>query len=80
MPKLKVLSGSELVSIFARFGFAVYSQRGGHVKLRRVVLGLSQTLTIPNHKELARGTLKSIYTQALRYISENEVHSHFYTE
>ena len=42
--------------------------------------GTSQTLTIPNHDELDKGTLKAIYNQALRYISEENLKGHFYTK
>ena len=42
MPKLKVLSGAEVVRIFAIFGFRVASQRGSHVKLRRIQAGGGQ--------------------------------------
>ena len=31
MPKLKVLSGRDLVKIFEQFGFEVAAQRGSHV-------------------------------------------------
>jgi len=41
---------------------------------------MKQTLTIPNHPELDKGTLKAIYRQALRYIPENELKIHFYSE
>ena len=48
MPRLRRLSGREVVRILARFGFTVHSQRGSHVKLRRVTSeGRKQTLTIP---------------------------------
>ena len=80
MPKLKVLSGAEVVRILAIFGVRVASQRGSHIKLRRVEAGSSQTLTIPNHKELDRGTLGAIYRQATRYVSESELRPHFYVE
>jgi predicted RNA binding protein YcfA (HicA-like mRNA interferase family) len=81
MPKLRRLSGAELVRIFGRFGFEVYSQRGSHVKLRRVKAnGEVQTLTVPNHAELDTGTARAILRQAMRYISEDELHSYFYTE
>ena len=81
MPKLKVLSGAEVVRIFAIFGFRVASQRGSHVKLRRIQAGGGQqTLTIPNHKELDRGTLGAIYRQASRYVAEKELRPHFYVE
>lgn len=81
MPKQKVLSGSEVVSIFLSFGFSVAGQRGSHIKLRRIQSdGLRQTLTVPNHDELDRGTLRAIYRQALRYIPEGELSGHFYAD
>jgi|SRR5580698_7897119 len=36
MPKPKVLSGADVVRILASFGFGVASQRGSHIKLRRM--------------------------------------------
>ncbi len=81
MPKPKVLSGPEVVKILALFGFGIESQQGSHIKLRRVTAGgARQTLTIPNHRELDRGTLVGIYRQALRYIPAEELAPHFYTD
>jgi predicted RNA binding protein YcfA (HicA-like mRNA interferase family) len=81
MPKLRPLGGRELLAIFAAFGFQVISQKGSHVKLRRVLAsGARQTLTIPLHDELDKGTLRAIYREALRYISESELRPHFYSE
>ena len=81
MPKLKSLSGKDLIKIFSRFDFRVISQRGSHVKLRRILSeGIKQSLTIPFHDDLDKGTLKAIFRQALRYISEKELKSCFYTE
>lgn len=81
MPKLKVLSGAEVVRIMSIFGFRVASQRGSHIKLRRIEAGRGQqTLTIPNHKELDRGTLGAIFRQAARYIPDSELRPHFYVE
>jgi len=37
MPKLKNLSGKEVIKILLSFGFEVASQKGSHVKLRRVL-------------------------------------------
>jgi len=79
MPKPRVLSGTDVVRILASFGFQVASQRGSHMKLRRVTPeGARQTLTVPNHRELDRGTLLGIYRQALRYLSEEELAPHFF--
>ncbi|MBI2858276.1 MAG: type II toxin-antitoxin system HicA family toxin, partial [Chloroflexi bacterium] len=57
MPKLRRLSGSEVLAILAKHGFKVHSQRGSHAKLRRIAKsGNAQTLTIPVHDELDIGT------------------------
>ncbi len=80
MPKLKGLSAKKVISIFEQFGFFVASQRGSHVKLARRVLNGMQILTIPNHKELDKGTLKAIYNQALPFVPESDLRKHFYTE
>lgn len=57
MPKLRVLSGKDVLRILQTFGFDVERQRGSHVKLRRLKDEVKQTLTIPLHTELDRGTL-----------------------
>lgn len=81
MPKLRRLSGSEVIKIFASFGFEQVAQRGSHVKLRRVLPDSTrQSLTIPAHAEIDTGTLRAIYRQALRYVSESELQPQFYTE
>ena len=80
MQKLKILSGEDVIKIFLSFGFEMASQRGSHVKLKRITAnGARQTLTIPNHKELDRGTLSAIYHQALRYIPERDLQAYFYS-
>lgn len=80
MPKLRHLSGDEVIAIMSRFGFYVHSQRG-HVKLRRVTEeGATQTLTIPRHRALDIGTLHAIFRQASRFIPEEELRKEFYTD
>jgi len=80
MPKLKVLSGSDVLKIFTAFGFRMVSQRGSHIKLQRILPdGSKQSLTFPLHDELDKGTIRAIYRQALRYIPESELKEHFYT-
>lgn len=62
MPKLRRLSGPEVVKILGLFGFVLHSQRGSHLKLkRRSASGESQTLTVPNHRELDTGTCHGIF-------------------
>jgi predicted RNA binding protein YcfA (HicA-like mRNA interferase family) len=80
MPKLKILSGSEVVKILRSFRFEIQSQKGSHIKLARFTeTGVKQTLIIPNHAEIDIGTLKAIYRQSLKYISETELFPHFYS-
>ncbi len=78
MPKLKNLSGEDVLKILQGFGFVVVSQKGSHLKLKRVINETKQTLTIPLHNELDKGTLKAIYNQTLRYISESDLSKYFY--
>ena len=82
MPRLRRLNGRDLVRLFQRFGFEVVRVRGSHHHMQRVVGGRTQNLNIPVHgkKPLQIGTLRSIYRQACRYIAEDELHDHFYTD
>jgi predicted RNA binding protein YcfA (HicA-like mRNA interferase family) len=80
MPKLKVLSSTEVLKIFLLFGFNIKSQKGSHIKLFRETAFREEVLTIPNHKELDKGTLKAIIRQASFYISESELYKHFYSD
>jgi predicted RNA binding protein YcfA (HicA-like mRNA interferase family) len=83
MPRLRRLSGKEVIKIFQDFGFEVYSQRGSHIRLQRTTPdGQQQRLLIAVHgsKEIRLGTLKSIYNNACRFIPEEELRPYFYTE
>ena len=78
MPKLRDISGKKLVSVFESFGFVVVSQKGSHIKMSRLRSSL-QTLVIPNHESIAKGTIKEIYKQALKYISGSDLKKIFYS-
>ncbi len=81
MPKLRRLSGTDVLKVFSLFGFEPVTQRGSHMKLRRVLPdGSRQTLVVPDHAEIDIGTLRAIYRQASRFISEGELKPHFYSE
>ena len=81
MPRLRPLSGEEVIVTLGRFGFGIHSKRGSHVKLRRASAGGTvQTLTIPRHRELDPGTLRAIFRQASRFVSEDQLRVHFYSE
>jgi len=79
--KLRRLSGTDVVRILGQFGFLRLSQRGSHVKLRRVLsTGGKQTLVVPLHDELDRGTLGALFKQASTFIPDEELAPHFFTE
>lgn len=79
MPKLRRLSGAQLIAILSGFGFSVVGQKGSHIKLARLISGRRQILTVPNHRELDTGTLRAIYRQAGSFIPETELAKKFYT-
>ncbi|NBB80068.1 MAG: addiction module toxin, HicA family [Verrucomicrobia bacterium] len=58
MPTLPNLSGKDVVKAFERDGWTKARQRGSHVIL--VKDGSMSTLSVPNHKEVAKGTLRSL--------------------
>ena len=64
MPRLRVLSGSEVCKILTKHGFIQVRQTGSHIIMRRQLAERSITVPVPNHSELARGTLKSIIDQS----------------
>ena len=64
MPKLPRISGKQTISILEKFGFKVLRQRGSHIILKKDTPEGAVGCVIPNHKELARGTLKGILRQA----------------
>lgn len=80
MPKLKVLSGLEVLNIFMKFGFESISQKGSHIKIRRLHNEGKQTLIIPNHKQLDTGTLRGILKQSSKFIPLEDLKKYFYTE
>jgi len=81
MTRLRQMSAREVLKAPGRFGFRVISTRGSHAKLRRVLpSGERQTLAVPLHKQLATGTLHSIFQDACRYIPEADLNPWFFTD
>ena len=62
MPPLPIVSGRQAVSAFERFGWQLARKRGSHMILTRD--GSMVTLSIPDHRELDRGTLRSLIRSA----------------
>lgn len=68
VPQLPILSGGDVVQKFKHFGWEIARQRGSHIIL--VKAGARATLSVPNHKEVARGTLRSLIRAAGLTIEE----------
>ena len=69
MPRLKVMSGRDVRSLLEANGFVFSRQKGSHMMMVRVLEnedGSTQTTTVPvpNHKEVAVGTLGNIVTRS----------------
>jgi predicted RNA binding protein YcfA (HicA-like mRNA interferase family) len=62
MAQVPLLSGREVVRAFEKFGWQVARQRGSHIIL--VKESARATLSVPDHKEVARGTLRSLIRAA----------------
>lgn len=65
---LPILSGKEIVKIFESLGWKVSRQRGSHI----IMIKQSEivTLSVPNHREVARGTLRSLIRSANLTVEE----------
>ena len=68
MQKVPLLSGREVVKVFRRLGWEIARQRGSHIIL--VKEGHIATLSVPDHNEVARGTLRSLIARAGLTIEE----------
>ena len=58
MPGLPVLSGAQVVRAFERAGWRMDRQRGSHAIL--VKPGQVASLSVPQHREVAPGTLRAL--------------------
>ena len=57
----KTYSGKQVIKILCRkFGFYFVSQKGSHVKLRKMSGNRTVTTVVPLHKELSPGTVKGV--------------------
>lgn len=60
--KYPVLPPSQIINALSKLGFEKISQKGSHVKYKNSTT--QKIFIIPMHKEIAKGTLKSILEQA----------------
>ncbi len=61
MSRLPVCSGQDAIRAFQKLGYQVDHQTGSHIILRHLQM---RRLTVPNHRELAKGTLRALIREA----------------
>jgi predicted RNA binding protein YcfA (HicA-like mRNA interferase family) len=62
LSKLPVVSGKEICKALEKIGYRVDHLTGSHIILRNENPPYRR-LTVPNHKEIAKGTLRAIIRQ-----------------
>jgi predicted RNA binding protein YcfA (HicA-like mRNA interferase family) len=68
MATLPVLSGREVVRVFTALGWQVVRQSSSHIIMTKA--GETATLSVPDHKEVARGTLRRLLRAANLTVDE----------
>ena len=68
MPPVPLLRPREVVRAFERLGWSVARQRRSHIVMTRP--GHIATLSIPDHPEVARGTLRTLISKAGLTVAE----------
>jgi predicted RNA binding protein YcfA (HicA-like mRNA interferase family) len=63
LQKLPVVSGKNLIKLLSRLGYETVRQRGSHVRLGKVSEIGEHKITVPLHKEIAKGTLDDILSK-----------------
>jgi predicted RNA binding protein YcfA (HicA-like mRNA interferase family) len=63
LSKLPAVSGKQLCKTLGRIGYSIDHQTGSHIILRHRNHP-HRRLTVPDHKEVAKGTLRAIIRQA----------------
>ena len=67
--KLPVVSGTKAVAAFGKLGYEQDHQRGSHIILRHRDPP-HRRLSVPNHRELSRGTLRVLIRAAGLIVDE----------
>lgn len=69
MPKLPVVSHKELIKLLNQLGYEIDHQRGSHIRLKKQLVSGHHSITIPAHKEIAKGTLNDILDKVSHYVN-----------
>ena len=64
MAKLPILSGKDVIKVLSKIGYVHTRTSGSHMILIKQTENGKKMIPVPNHKELAKGTLRAIMNQA----------------
>jgi predicted RNA binding protein YcfA (HicA-like mRNA interferase family) len=64
LSKLPTISGREIVKVLEKIGFAIVGRKSSHVRLKRQRGKEVLIVIVPMHRELAKGTLRSVLRQS----------------
>lgn len=57
---MPVVGANDLIKLLIKMGYEKIRQKGSHIRLRKITPIGEHNLTVPNHKEIAKGTLIDI--------------------
>ncbi len=60
---MPVVSGDKLIKLLTKLGYEIVRQKGSHVRLRKKTEIGEHNITVPKHKEIAKGTLNDILSK-----------------
>jgi len=63
LSKLPVISGDKLIKLLTKLGYEIIRQKGSHVRLRKKTETGEHNITVPKHREIAKGTLNDILSK-----------------
>ncbi|HGY55634.1 MAG TPA: addiction module toxin, HicA family [Caldithrix abyssi] len=63
MSSIPLISGRQAIAALSKVGYKIDRQKGSHIILRQISHP-HRRIVIPDHKELAKGTLRKIIRQS----------------
>ena len=69
---LPVVSGRHLIKFLQSLGYKIVRQRGSHIRLEKHAASGVHAITVPNHREIAKGTLSDILGALARNIGRDK--------
>ena len=60
MPKLSRPAAKEVIKLLSKSGFEIVGRKGSHIRMKKKTGQETLILVVPDHKEIAPGTLLNI--------------------